>query len=105
MIKDRLELMEKVRSDPQLGDNLKEMQNEIQETMERREPINSSNLELGNIVLIKNYKNNKLETRATGPCVFIEYNNNDRSSALVYNTSTKRMHRAKIYHLSPVAIL
>ena len=70
--------------------------------MDYRESTQSSNLELGDIVLIKNHKSHKLDAEAIGPCIFIEYAGPKNTSAVVFYTKSKRMRRVKISHISPV---
>ena len=41
--------------------------------MNKREKINVSSLEFGDIALINGFSNNPLSMRATGLCIFIDY--------------------------------
>lgn len=77
------------------------MEEEIFKAMNKREKIGQTNLEFGDIVLIKNYKSSALDLRTQGPAIFLEYNNNEKMSAMVYNTNTKRTHRCSVTNLAP----
>ena len=70
--------------------------------MDIREPTATNQLEIGDLVMLKNYRSGSLDLPATGPGVFIEFTNNHKTSAMVYNLETKRLHRVKTSHLSPI---
>ena len=73
--------------------------------MTRREPLVKLNdLQVGDLVLIKNYERTKMDLHATGPALFLEFVDQHRTSAIVYNLNTRRTTRVKISHLSPVRI-
>ena len=78
------------------------MKYEIEGTIYHREPVKISNLDLGDIVMIKNYRSGSLDLPSSGPCIFLEFTNNYKTSAIVYNTNTQRLHRVRISHISPV---
>ncbi len=46
----------------------------------------------------------KMDLNATGPGLFLEFTNSDRTAALVYNLYTKRVVKSKISHLAPVRV-
>ena len=70
--------------------------------MESREPINMEELELGNILLKRNPKKNiTTELNSRGLALFVQYVDDGRMSALIYNLKTKRMTRARISNLAP----
>ena len=78
------------------------MQDEIFETMMKREPISIQELQLGDLVTIKNYRNGPLDVSSSGPCIFLEFDRPKKISAIVYNTNTRRLHRVKTSHISPM---
>ena len=51
------------------------MREEIRSTMDRREEIDVSDLEVGDLVLLKNFKSRTLDPHSIGPCIFLEYTN------------------------------
>ena len=52
--------------------------------------------------MLRNYKGSALDLKATGPAVFLEFTNEQKDAALVYLTSTKRVHRVNITNLAPL---
>ena len=78
------------------------MKAEIQGVMTKRDPVAVSNLQLGDLILIKNYKGGAMDLKATGPCIFLEYQSSHKTSGIVYNTNTKRIHRVKTAHMAPI---
>ena len=103
-ILEHMKFMKEKLNSEQAQERLEEMKKEIQKTMVRREPIAITSLELGDLLYIKNYRSGPLDMKATGPCIFLEYLHRQKLSALVFNMSTKRLHRVKTAHISPINV-
>ena len=63
-----------------------------------------NDLQEGDLVLLKNHYKGKMDLSANGPALFLEFINEDRTSALVYNLYTKRVTKCKISHMAPVRV-
>ena len=61
-----------------------------------------NDLQLGDLILVKNYRNGALDLKATGPCIFLEFQQTNKTSGIIYNTATKRIHRVKTAHMAPI---
>ena len=73
--------------------------------MDKRAPLAKLNdLQEGDLILLKNHYSGKMDLNATGPALFLEFTNKDKTSALVYNLYTKRVTKAKISHMAPVKV-
>ena len=73
--------------------------------MEQKNPIKGlSNLNLGDLVLIKNFQKGVLGLSAKGPGIFLEYIDSRKMGAIIYNCESRRVVRVKITHLAPIKI-
>ena len=70
--------------------------------MEVREKTNMEELELGDLLLLKNPRKFSLELKSQGPCLFIEYVDERRLSAVIYNIKSRRILRARINNLARI---
>lgn len=61
------------------------MENEISDVIKNREKISPSNLEYGNLVFVKREDAKYPYTKSSGPFVFLGYNDNNKTSAMLIN--------------------
>ena len=73
--------------------------------MHKYNKIEITNLNFGDLLFIKNFNKKGLDLDASGPVVFLEYVNNEKSSIYVYVPVTKRIKRVSITNVAPVRVV